>query len=188
MSDGLAGAERFDLAQIAPLPWKNGAGSTREIAVHPRGAGIDGFEWRVSIAEVDRAAPFSAYPGIDRVIALFDGHGLRLRGDVAHDLVEPFVPFGFAGECAIDGVPVDGPTRDLNVMTRRGTWSGAVEAHRGAGTLRAADAGALLCVRGRWALPPLAAGEGLVWRAGRPALEIAPASGEAVLIDVRLTR
>src|SRR4029453_7140835 len=54
-------------------PWKNGAGRTTEIAVHPAGAGLDAFAWRVSIASVERNGPFSAFPGIDRTIVLLDG-------------------------------------------------------------------------------------------------------------------
>jgi hypothetical protein len=54
-------------------PWKNGLGRTRELAVAPPGAGMDGFLWRVSVAEVDSAAPFSAFPGIDRTIVLLEG-------------------------------------------------------------------------------------------------------------------
>jgi hypothetical protein len=42
--------QRFDLNQIAPSPWKNGGGSTREIACWPQGAGMDSFGWRVSVA------------------------------------------------------------------------------------------------------------------------------------------
>lgn len=179
-------SERFVLDAIEPTRWKNGAGSTREIAAHPPGAAD--FDWRLSVAEVDRAAPFSAYPGIDRGIVLLEGAGLRLRGDVAHDLTEPFVPFAFAGEVRIEGEPIGGATRDFNLMTRRGRWRGEVGAHRTSATLPASDAGMLLCVRGRWSQPELADGEGLVWRDGRPPLAIEPAGAEAVLLVVTLSR
>jgi len=180
------GVESFVLDAIAPQRWKNGAGSTREIAAHPRGAAD--FEWRISVAGVDRGAPFSAYAGVDRVIMLLEGEGLYLRGEVSHDLVEPFVPFAFAGEAAIVGEPVAGATTDFNLMTRRGAWRGAAHAHRLAAALPAADAGMLLCVRGRWSQPALQPGEGLVWRDGRPATALEPDTDDAVLIAVTLNR
>src|SRR4029077_2512621 len=62
------------------MPWKNGAGRTTEIAVHPPGAALDAFAWRVSIADVEQDGPFSRFPGIDRTIVLLGGSGMRLRG------------------------------------------------------------------------------------------------------------
>ena len=91
---------RFDTASLAAAPWKNGGGTTREIAAWPQGAGIDGFDWRVSIATIDQAGPFSAFAGVDRVIMLLDGSGVRLRsggGRIDHRLDRPQAPFAFAG-------------------------------------------------------------------------------------------
>ena len=65
-------------ADYRPMPWKNGAGRTTEIAAHPAGAALDAFAWRVSIADVERDGPFSRFPGIDRTIVLLDGAGMRL--------------------------------------------------------------------------------------------------------------
>ena len=44
------------LRDCPATPWKNGMGRTRELAVHPAGAGMDDFIWRVSVAEVITAA------------------------------------------------------------------------------------------------------------------------------------
>ena len=68
----------FDLNEIAPRPWKNGGGSTREIACWPQGADMDSFGWRVSIATIAQAGPFSAFPGINRQIMLLAGDGVQL--------------------------------------------------------------------------------------------------------------
>ncbi|NMW25795.1 HutD family protein, partial [Rhodanobacter denitrificans] len=86
------------LADCPSQPWKNGLGRTREIAVQPSAAGGDGFLWRVSVAEVDSAAPFSAFAGIDRQIVLLDGAGFTMTLDDGrvHALTTPFVPFAFA--------------------------------------------------------------------------------------------
>jgi len=39
-------------AGLSPVPWKNGGGSTTEIAIGPPAAGFEGFDWRVSIASI----------------------------------------------------------------------------------------------------------------------------------------
>ena len=62
------------------MPWKNGGGLTHEIAVHPSGAGMAAFEWRVSVAEVAQDGPFSRFPGVDRTLVLLAGNGVRLEG------------------------------------------------------------------------------------------------------------
>lgn len=116
------------LHDCPPQPWKNGLGSTCEIAVHPEGAGSDDFLWRVSIAKVDSAAPFSSFPGIDRQIALLDGNGftMTLDDDRVHALTTPFVPFAFAGEACVAVTLLDGPTRDFNLMVRRAQARGDI--------------------------------------------------------------
>src|SRR4051812_32376902 len=54
------------------LPWKNGGGSTTEIAVDPEGATWEVFNWRVAIADIGGSGSFSSFPGIDRSILLLD--------------------------------------------------------------------------------------------------------------------
>ena len=124
------------LSDCQPQPWKNGLGSTREIAIHPDGAGSDDFLWRVSVAEVDSAAPFSSFPGIDRQIALLDGNGftMTLDDDRVHALATPFAPFAFAGEARVAVTLVDGPTRDFNLMVRRAWARGDIRVWREPGT------------------------------------------------------
>ena len=109
-------------------PWKNGLERTREIAVQPSADGSDAFLWRVSIAEVDSAAPFSRFPGIDRQIALLDGNGFTMMLDDSHThaLTTPFAPFAFAGEASVAVTLVDGPTRDFNLMVHRAQARGEV--------------------------------------------------------------
>jgi environmental stress-induced protein Ves len=125
------------LSDCPPQPWKNGLGSTREIAIHPASAGSDDFLWRVSIAEVDSAAPFSSFPGIDRQIALLDGNGFTMTLDDGrvHALSAPFVPFAFAGEARVEVTLVDGPTRDFNLMVRRAQARGDIRVWQAPGTL-----------------------------------------------------
>jgi environmental stress-induced protein Ves len=99
--------------------WKNGLGWTREILRHP--AGSEDWDWRLSIAEVDSNAPFSAFPGCDRVLVLLAGEGMRLCFDDGESvLLEP--PHGrcrFAGERSLHAELVSGPTQDFNAIWRR---------------------------------------------------------------------
>src|SRR3546814_11208552 len=60
--------------------WRNGLGWTREIHAHRPDPGGD-WTWRLSIAEIERDAPFSAFPGVARELVLPHGNGLRLRCD-----------------------------------------------------------------------------------------------------------
>ena len=100
--------------------WRNGAGWTRQIHAQPARDG-QGWDWRLSIAEIEADAPFSAFPGIDRELVLLEGEGLRLRFDdgAVHTLLPPHDRLRFAGERALAGELVDGPTRDFNLMWRR---------------------------------------------------------------------
>ena len=41
-------------ASLVAAPWKNGGGSTTTVAVHPPGASLDDFDWRISLATIDR--------------------------------------------------------------------------------------------------------------------------------------
>lgn len=120
------------LADVIARPWKNGLGSTREIAVQPSTASSDDFLWRVSIAEVDSAAPFSSFPGIDRHIVLLNGSGftMTLDGQRTHALTTPFVPFAFPGEAKVEVTLAGGPTRDFNLMVRRRQARGDVQVVR----------------------------------------------------------
>jgi environmental stress-induced protein Ves len=116
------------LADCLSQPWKNGMGRTREIAVHPPTATSDDFVWRVSIAEVDSAAPFSRFAGIDREIVLLDGAGftMHLADGREHALTTPLVPFAFAGELGVTVTLAGGATRDFNLMLRRDRVCGTV--------------------------------------------------------------
>lgn len=106
------------------MPWKNGGGVTIEIAAAPEGAGLDAIDWRVSMARVETAGPFSLFPGLDRTLAVLEGEALTLdiegRGTVRLD--RGSVPYAFPADIAVTGVPTTGGILDLNVMSRRGRW------------------------------------------------------------------
>src|ERR1043165_7532856 len=98
-------------SDMKKMPWKNGGGVTYEVAISPASADVArlDFDWRVSIAHVDRAGPFSLFPGYDRRLVVWKGQGLVVNG-VSHPALQPFA---FEGETAIDASPVEGvPVRD----------------------------------------------------------------------------
>ncbi|TCK39160.1 hypothetical protein B0G84_4490 [Paraburkholderia sp. BL8N3] len=109
-------------ASLAPRAWKNGGGVTREITAGPADAALDAFAWRLSIANVDAPGAFSTFAGIDRTLVLLDGAGMRLNeaGGRVHVLDAPLSMASFAGETRIHASLDNGPTRDFNVMVRRG--------------------------------------------------------------------
>ncbi|MFT3898127.1 MAG: HutD family protein [Thermomonas sp.] len=112
------------LSRIVPaneyqrVRWKNGLGWTREIARFPD---ADDWDWRLSIAEIERDAEFSAFPGIERELVLLSGNGVRLVFDdgETHELHPPHDRLRFAGERKLRGELIDGPTHDFNLMWRR---------------------------------------------------------------------
>jgi uncharacterized protein len=100
-------------------PWKNGGGVTRDIMVSPPGASLDTFDWRLSLAQVDRDGPFSRFDNVDRTLVLLSGAMTLHEGDRRIDLARN-EPFAFEGERAIEATVGGGSTLDFNVMTRRG--------------------------------------------------------------------
>jgi uncharacterized protein len=125
-------------AALVASPWKNGGGVTREIAVASiascAGASLDTFAWRVSVADVAQAGPFSRFEGVDRTLVLLEGAGMLLdetgETSVAHALMQPLDLARFAGEAAISARLVNGATRDFNLMVRRDAARGTLEVWR----------------------------------------------------------
>lgn len=122
-------AEVIRWVDLQPTAWKNGGGVTREVAASPEGSDMADFDWRVSIADVESAGPFSRFPGVDRVITLLEGGSMILESEGEDTLLATHVPHLFPGEASVACRLPDGPTRDLNLMTRRGRASGDVIVH-----------------------------------------------------------
>jgi environmental stress-induced protein Ves len=103
-------------ADFTAIPWKNGGGITREVWRVPA-AGR--FSCRLSVAQIDRAGPFSDFAGYERTLVLLRGAGVRLSfgGGQAAALrdIGAWVAFdgGMATDCDLAG---GGPCTDLNFM------------------------------------------------------------------------
>jgi uncharacterized protein len=119
------------IVDMPVVPWKNGGGTTRTLAVAPDGASLDDFLWRVSLAQIDAPAAFSAFPGIDRTILLWRGEGVVLRSPSWPDLhlTEPLRPFCFRGEDAITCDLLGTSATDLNLMAKRGAVSASMRSY-----------------------------------------------------------
>ncbi|WP_411035316.1 HutD family protein [Shinella sp. BYT-45] len=123
------------------MPWKNGGGETVEVAVHPEGAGLSDFGWRVSMATVASDGPFSVFPGIDRTLAVLSGDGMALAIEgLGERLLTPqSAPLAFPADAPTTARLTGGPVTDLNVMTRRGRFVHVLNHHTGEGPLPPAD-------------------------------------------------
>lgn len=130
------------------MPWKNGGGTTTQLAISPPAAGIEAFDWRISTAQVASDGPFSAFPGVDRSLAVVHGHGLVLTdgSGECRRIGEGAEPFAFPGEARIEASLKGGPVTDFNVMTRRASCTHRLELMELQGTRRCIPASDLLLV------------------------------------------
>ncbi len=96
--------------RVAPQPWPNGGGSTRELLLADDGA------WRVSLADISTAGAFSPFPGRSRLLTVVDGPVLALLVDGVETLVEPRRPFAFDGGAEVSATIPEGPVRALNLI------------------------------------------------------------------------
>jgi environmental stress-induced protein Ves len=123
---------RLTPADYRRMPWRNGGGTTTEIAIAPEGAALSGvrFLYRVSIADVATDGPFSRFEGYDRHIMLLEGAGMTLdcgeHGTI--ELTRNGEPRTFSGDWDVRGALASGAVRDFNVMVDRARASSTLEA------------------------------------------------------------
>lgn len=178
------------------MPWKDGGGTTLELAVDPPGATLGrGFRWRLSSAEVASSGPFSAFPGMERWLFLLEGAGLEVdfgsRGRAV--LREPLDSLCFAGDWPAVATLLEGACVDLNLIWDARLCSARVEILRFEG-LRSLDLeGApllLIVARGSVAVPSLDLHLGrrhtLRIEGGTGALAVAAGLGGASLVAARI--
>jgi len=98
------------------MPWKNGGGSTEEIT-RDAGEGLDGFGWRLSIADIGESGGFSVFEGYLRIITVLQGAGMTLNIDGKDsEALLPSDPFAFSGDSQVSCTLLDGPIRDFNLI------------------------------------------------------------------------
>jgi environmental stress-induced protein Ves len=96
--------------EVAPEPWANGGGTTRELARDGDGS------WRISLADIDRDGPFSTFAGRNRLLTVVGGSVLGLEVDGETHMVEPQRPFAFSGDAHVVATVPEGAVRALNVV------------------------------------------------------------------------
>ena len=133
---------------VAPQPWRNGGGRTRELLTWPASGA---WSLRLSLADIEADGPFSAFPGIRRWFAVIEGAGVVLRfGETEKRLVPGDAPLAFDGGEAPDCRLIDGATRDLNLMIRGGSGSMVSVAPGVERAAAGAQCGLFAAVAGRW--------------------------------------
>jgi uncharacterized protein len=187
------GWRHLALDSLPREPWRNGQGWTRPVEAAWRDGRLD---WRASIAEIDRAAQFSIFPGLDRSAVLVRGGPVLLRapdrqwlmqvpGDLAH----------FPGEWMLENAAPQTPALLWNLMVSRTRTPVEVTVYRDSGIVLPATGTVLAWVmQGHCSVTRsdgsqilvLAGDEGLVGEADRSALVLAPASPGTALLLTRL--
>jgi len=106
-------------AGLHPVTWKNGGGSTTEIAVAPADADYEEFDWRVHLATLATDGQLPAFPGAERTLVLLEGHGMTLDIDGEPTLVTKADPVAaFDAESRVAAKLNRGPSTGFNVVTR----------------------------------------------------------------------
>ncbi|GAA5096473.1 HutD/Ves family protein [Wohlfahrtiimonas larvae] len=110
--------EKITFKNLAEMPWKNGQGTTRQIAIHPKDADISNFQWRISAATVNAIGPFSNFDHVTRSLALLTGESITLdiEGKVV-PLHRNGQPVSFSGSVPTAMIECPTPALDFGVMT-----------------------------------------------------------------------
>lgn len=178
---------------VPPTRWRNGGGWTRELVAWPSAR-----DWvvRASVADVAASGPFSAFPGVERWIAVLDGEGIVVEHDAAPGLrlTPADALHRFRGEAATHARLLGEATRDFNMMVRRDAATATVAplpaGHAAtsdwSGCFAATPVHVRLAGESGWhALPPRA----LAWTAAPSRLVIeAPHDARGWRIDVVLAQ
>jgi uncharacterized protein len=136
-------------ADARDTPWRNGRGTTREIAIAPAGASFErgDFRWRVAIAGVAEDGPFSSFPGFERLIVVIRGDGLVLHHgrEAPPAVVLPFEPHRFDGSWRTEARLRRDAVTDFNVLFDPASVHATIDvlrlgARRWRGDLAAGDA------------------------------------------------
>ncbi|KAI9096431.1 hypothetical protein DFS34DRAFT_650538 [Phlyctochytrium arcticum] len=122
------------------MPWKNGLGETRQIAIYPRNADFeaDNFVWRLALSEVRDSCSFSVFPGYDIALLLLNPEAdskantvrtrrnsitfpveLHHNDSAAPTPLRPLMPYTYNGEIPTTCRIRTGPIRHLTFFTNR---------------------------------------------------------------------
>jgi uncharacterized protein len=191
---------RFALQSLPRERWRNGMGWTR--AVQQQGEG-DALRWRVSLAEISQAAPFSMFDGLDRTTVLVKGGPVFLHGrddgfggdQAAHKADEHWLlrdlgdQARYPGELPLANAQPGSAALFWNVMVRRGVVQATVRLHgHGALSLPTEGHSLVWVLRGAYELGSLRfeADEGFSLAASSTTISLRPLTPDALLIHTHL--
>lgn len=110
------------------MPWANGLGETIELIRYPIGSSMGEMEFRISVASLKQAGPFSRFVSVERTLLLLDAAEIVLDVDGVSEQLSQFEQLTFDGESVTELISLTAPSRDLNVMCRKGEWTSKVTA------------------------------------------------------------
>ena len=108
---------------LIDVPWKNGGGITRNIALATYGAQT---AWRLSRADVAQDGAFSNFAGLVRILTVVSDTGMALVYPGGQLDADPWQPVRFDGGLQVYARLKDGPLTDLNLMFDPSLCDGSV--------------------------------------------------------------
>ncbi|MGN6317835.1 HutD/Ves family protein [Trinickia sp.] len=104
----------------APVePWRNGGGITRPLAAR-------NGEWRVSLASIEQAGPYSRFKDMQRISVVVSGEGITLRHEDTTVELSPFIPAAYDGDREWSACLRKGGAQAVNVMARKDRYQAAI--------------------------------------------------------------
>lgn len=177
----------ININELPPTPWKNGGGTTREIA---QADGPKGFAWRLSVADVEVEGPFSRFEGFSRILTVIEGHGLQLCTTKRIHEIALLDPFHFRGDVDISSKLQSGSIRDFNVIYDHDSVAAHVSVVRGPAGFDCIQTEMLTTfvfgAEGSYVVDRAQMGGGVVFQANQHLTHIEVPKGSTVLL-VKLT-
>ncbi|MFP7571068.1 HutD family protein [Marivita sp. S2033] len=115
-------------ADLVDVPWKNGGGTTRNIAM---ALADTKTVWRLSRADVAQDGPFSNFAGLERILTIVSGGAMTLEHANGALHARLWEPVRFDGGLEVTSRLEDGPLTDLNLMFDPDLCDGMVTPHIG---------------------------------------------------------
>ncbi len=109
------------------MPWKNGLGTTYEVAIYPKEAQLVkcDFQWRLSSAHILNNNSFSTFNGYSRILIVWKGDGLILNDKK----LLPMVPYQFSGDDKIDCSLIKDEVFDLGLIYKSTEFNASIKVY-----------------------------------------------------------
>ncbi len=106
----------FKSSDYLSMPWKNGQGSTLQLACSH--TDLNDFDWRISVADVKHDGLFSFFENKLRMISILHGNGLQLKNldSQQETFLSKNIIYKFSGNEPIQSTLLNGAIRDFNLI------------------------------------------------------------------------